>query len=284
MIKIISDSTCDLPEEIIQKYGVVILPLHIHLGEREYKDGLNISPEEIFEWCKDNGTTPKTSAIALDDTINIFRQYAEEGYELICFTISEYMSTSGNVMRIAADELGIASKVHVINSQNLCAGIGLLIVEAAEMIKMGKATREIVDEIQFLKSKVRSSFIVDSLTYLYMGGRCSSIEAMAGSMLKIHPKIVVEDGKMHAGKKYRGKLSSAIMSYMYDMEEELREANRDRIYIAWAGCDDAYVKMVREYVEELNVFDEITVTKAGGVISSHCGPGTLGIFFIAKNE
>ena len=132
-----------------------------------------------------------------------------------------------------------------------------------------------------LKPYVRASFVVDTLTYLYRGGRCSAVAAMAGSVLKLHPRIVVENGAMDAAKKYRGKLSSVIMSYTKDMEEQLKNARPDRVFITHSGCDRQIVDNVRGYLESLGIFDEILETRAGGVISSHCGPGTLGVLFIA---
>ena len=124
--------------------------------------------------------------------------------------------------------------------------------------------------------------MVDTLTYLHRGGRCSSVAALAGGVLKLHPKIVVENGKMNATKKYRGKIESVILSYAKDMEEEYRNAKTDRVFITHSGCDEEIIKSVYSYLEELNIFDEIIVTRAGSVISSHCGYGTLGVLFISK--
>lgn len=136
-------------------------------------------------------------------------------------------------------------------------------------------------EIEALKPRVRASFVVDTLTYLHRGGRCSSVEALAGGMLQLHPKIVVEGGRMDAKKKYRGKIARVIMAYAKDMEDELRAAKPDRVFITHSGCDAEVIAQVREYLENLDVFGEILETRAGGVISSHCGPGTLGVLFIA---
>lgn len=280
MIKIIADSTCDLPQEIVQKYDITILPLHIHLGEEEYLDGVSITPQEIYKWADENKTTPKTSAIGLSDTIEVLQQYA--GCDVICFSISDQMSSTGNIMRMAAEELEQEDSVFVINSNNLCGGIGLLVIEAAEMIEKGVSALEIVDRIETLKQKVNASFVVDTLTYLHRGGRCNSVEAIAGSVMKLHPKIVVEAGKMEAQKKYRGKMSSVIMNYVKDMETEMRSARPKRIFIADAECDKEALDKVIEYIKELQIFEEMIVGKAGGVISSHCGPGTMGIFFIEK--
>lgn len=280
MVKIISDSTCDLSPELIAKYDIDILPLHILLGEDEYEDGKNITPEQIYNWSDENKTTPKTSAPALTDAIELFKPYIDEGREIVCFSISSSMSTSGNVMRIAAEELEAEDRITVIDSANLSTGIGLLVIEAAIMAQNNHTVEEIVSAIEALKPNVRASFVVDTLTYLYRGGRCNAVSAMAGGVLKLHPKIVVENGAMNASKKYRGKINSAIMTYVKDMEDDLKAARPDRVFITHSGCDRTIVEEVHSYLENLGVFSEILETRAGGVISSHCGPGTLGVLFI----
>ena len=280
MVKIISDSTCDLSPELIAKYDIDILPLHILLGEDEYEDGKNITPEQIYSWSDENKTTPKTSAPALTDAIELFKQYIDEGREIVCFSISSSMSTSGNVMRIAAEELEAEERITVIDSANLSTGIGLLVIEAAIMAQNNHTVEEIVSAIEALKPNVRASFVVDTLTYLYRGGRCNAVSAMAGGVLKLHPKIVVENGAMNASKKYRGKINSVIMTYVKDMEDALKAARPDRVFITHSGCDRTIVEEVHSYLENLGVFSEILETRAGGVISSHCGPGTLGVLFI----
>ena len=280
MVKIISDSKCDLSPELIAKYDIDILPLHILLGEDEYEDGKNITPEQIYSWSDENKTTPKTSAPALTDAIELFKPYIDEGREIVCFSISSSMSTSGNVMRIAAEELEAEDRITVIDSANLSTGIGLLVIEAAIMAQNNHTVEEIVSAIEALKPNVRASFVVDTLTYLYRGGRCNAVSAMAGGVLKLHPKIVVENGAMNASKKYRGKINSAIMTYVKDMEDDLKAARPDRVFITHSGCDRTIVEEVHSYLENLGVFSEILETRAGGVISSHCGPGTLGVLFI----
>ena len=282
MVKIISDSTCDLSAELAAQYDIDILPLHILLGDEEFEDGKTITPDEIYSWSDEHKTTPKTSAPSLAETIELFRPYVEEGCEIVCFSISNSMSTSGNVMRLAAGELEAENRITVIDSANLSTGIGLLVIEAAIMAKNGHSASEIASVMETLKPNVRASFVVDTLTYLYRGGRCNAVAAMAGGVLKLHPKIVVENGAMDATKKYRGKINSVIMSYVKDMETDLKAARPDRVFITHSGCDAATVESVRSYLESLGVFHEILETRAGGVVSSHCGPGTLGVLFIAK--
>lgn len=281
MVKVISDSTCDLSEELLKKYDISILPLHIVLNDREYEDGRDIGPDEIYRWSDQNRTTPKTSAPSQAAAEELFRPFLEAGQEIVCFSISGQMSSSCNVMRLAAEALDAENSVFVVDSENLSTGIGLLVIEAALLARQGRRAGEIAAQIEKWKPLVRASFVVDTLVYLQRGGRCSDIAALMGGVLKLHPKIVVENGAMRSTKKYRGKLSRVVLDYVKDMEPELKEARTDRIFITHSGCSQEIIDAVYAYLQSLNRFKEILVTRAGGVISSHCGPGTLGVLFIA---
>lgn len=282
MVKIIADSTCDLTKELQERYDVTILPLHILLGEEEYEDGVSITPAEIFEWSDKHKTTPKTSAASIDKATEIFMRELDKASELVVFTISEDMSTTANVCRIVAEALEAEDKIHVVNSKNLSTGIGLTVIEAAIMAKEGKTGKEIVEAVADIIPKVRASFVVDTLEYLYRGGRCSGLSAMLGAAIKLHPRIVVIDGVMSSDKKYRGKMKNVTIDYAKDLEQELKQAKKDRVFITHTSKDREIVESVRTYLEGLNVFDEVIEAPAGGVISSHCGPGTLGVLFISK--
>ena len=282
MIKIVSDSTCDLSKELIEKYDIQIVPLHILLGEKEYLDGVEISPDEIYAWADQNEDTPKTSAVGFEEAADVVKQIVGTDDEMIIFTISGKMSTTGNVFRMVVEDMELKDKVSVIDSENLSTGIGLMVLKAADMVKEGKSRTEICQSIDELKGKVQASFVVDTLTYLHRGGRCSSVAALAGGVLKLHPKIVVADGSMSADKKYRGKMEKAIMDYVQDMEEVLKKADSERVFITHSGCEQEIIDKVYEYLKDMNYFKEILITRAGGVISSHCGYGTLGVIYLKK--
>ncbi|MBR1390429.1 MAG: DegV family protein [Lachnospiraceae bacterium] len=282
MVRIISDSTCDLSPELVERYHVTILPLHILLGEEEHEDGVDITQGEIFAWADEHKTTPKTSAPSQERAMELMRPFVEAGDELVCFSIASGMSTSGNVMRLAAEELNASDRITVIDSANLSTGIGLLVVEAAIMAGEGKSAKEITDRMEELKPLVRASFVVDTLVYLHRGGRCSGLAALAGGALKLHPMIQVKDGVMHPEKKYRGKMINVVTAYAKDLEEAMKNARPQRVFITHTCTDDQTVEAVREYLEGLGIFDEVLETRAGGVVSSHCGPGTLGVLFIAR--
>lgn len=282
MVKIISDSTCDLSRELLETYDIASLPLHVHLGEEGYLDGVNITPDELYAWSDANNSTPKTAAASIAEAMDIYKRYLGAHDEIVIFSISASMSSNYQTMKLAAQEMECEDRVHVIDSENLSTGIGLMVIEAALMAKAGKSGGEISAAIEMMKPKVRASFVVDTLTYLHRGGRCSSVAALAGGVLQLHPKIVVENGRMDAKKKYRGKMNRVILSYVKDMEDELKAAKPDRVFITHSGCEPEDIAAVREYLESLQMFGEILETRAGGVISSHCGPGTLGVLFVER--
>ena len=282
MIKIVADSTCDLSKELIEKYSIQIAPLHIVLGEKEYRDGCDITPDEIYAWAEKNEDTPKTSAIGFEDVMDIMKPLVDSKDEMVVFTISGKMSTTVNVFRMVAEELEIEDRVSIIDSENLSTGAGLMVLKAADMAEEGKSRSEICQAVEEMKGKAKSSFVVDTLTYLHRGGRCSAVAALAGGVLKLHPRIIVCQGAMSADKKYRGKMDKVIWDYVKDLEDSLKSADRERVFITHSGCEQEILDKVYTYLKELNYFEEIHITRAGGVISSHCGPGTLGVLYIGK--
>lgn len=282
MVKIITDSTSDLSEDLLQKYNIDVIPLYIHMGDEEYKDGVDVGIRDAFKWSDENKTTPKTAACSIDDAVNTFKPYKEAGDDIIVFTISGDMSSSAQVMRLAAEEIDYEDHVYVIDSRNLSTGIGLLIMEAAIMAEDGKTVKEIVDKVNELIPKSRASFVIDTLVYLARGGRCSAVAALVGGMLNIKPKVVVKDGAMSVDKKYRGPYKKVILQYAKDLESQMLNAKKDRVFVTHTPCDDGIVESVIDYVKSLDYFDEVIETEAGTTIGSHCGPNTLGVLFIEK--
>ena len=180
--------------------------------------------------------------------------------EMVVFTISGKMSTTVNVFRMVAEELEVEDQVSVIDSENLSTGIGLMVIKAAAMVQEGKNRVEICQAVEEMKKKVKSSFVVDTLTYLHRGGRCSSVAALMGGVLKLHPRIVVAEGAMSADKKYRGKMDKVILDYVKDMEDALLAADKERVMITHSGCANEMIDKVYSYLKDLNYFDEILIT------------------------
>lgn len=277
-VRIISDSTCDLSDELLGKYGITLVPLCIVLDDESYLDREELNPAQIFAWADEHKKTPKTAAVPFEKLQEILTPFMENDEDVIFFGISEDMSSTCNVARLVGEEFD-KGRLFVIDSQNLSTGIGLQVIRAAELAAQGKPAEEIVQQIETARPLVRASFVVDTLTYLARGGRCSGATALLANTLKLHPCIKVIDGKMEVGKKYRGRLEHALKNYVKDLEEELLTADSKRIFITHSGVDEKIVEEIRNYLKSLGRFEEILETRAGGVISSHCGPGTLGVLY-----
>ncbi|MGN1148822.1 MAG: DegV family protein [Lachnospiraceae bacterium] len=285
-IKIIADSTCDLSQELLERYDISIIPLCIVMGDKSYYDGLETTPEDIYQWADANKTTPKTAAVTFEKASEILAPFVKEGKDIIFFGISSQMSTTCNVIRMMAEtseEPGY-DRIHVIDSLNLSTGIGLQVLYAARLAEEGKSAEEIVTLVNERRKDVRASFVVDTLTYLARGGRCNAVTALLANTLKLKPEIVVTDGAMNVAKKYRGNLKSVILKYVKDLEPQLLCADKTCVFITHSGCSEEITGAVQEYLESLNHFENIYITRAGGVISSHCGPGTLGVLFYMEEK
>lgn len=280
-IHIFADSTCDLSEELIEKYQITVIPLCIILDDKSYYDKVELTPEEIFRWADEKKTTPKTAAVSFEYAEKLLAPCLEAGDDVIFFGISEEMSTTCNVMRLVGQDHP-NGRLFVVDSRNLSTGIGLQVLRAAELAEQGFSAEEIVSAVEQEREKVRASFVVDTLTYLARGGRCSGATALVATTLKLHPCIQVVEGKMIVGKKYHGSVEKALLRYEKDLEEELLRADPRRVFITHSGTAPEVVETIRKRLEELTYFQEIHETIAGGVISSHCGPGTLGLLFYEK--
>lgn len=280
-VKIIADSTCDLSEELLERYDISVVPLNIVLDMESYCDKEEITVEELFKWSEANRRIPKTAAPTIEKAVSVIKPFVDEGRDIIFIGISEDMSVTCNVIRLMREELNY-SRIFVINSMSLSTGIGLQILRAARLAQEGKSVDEIIAEIESTRSKVRASFVVDTMEYLAMGGRCSSVTALLASTLKIKPMIEVAYGKMCVAKKYRGNIDKVIIKYVQELTEKLKNAEPEIVFITHSPCSSEMVEKVREYLVGLNYFDEIVETNAGGTISCHCGPGTLGVLFYEK--
>ena len=276
-----ADSTCDLDNILKERYEVNLYPLHINIGAKQYRDGINITPDSIYDTYQKHHILPKTAAPNPLEYIDYFKKWTNEGYDVIHLSLGSGLSSSYQNCCIAAKELG---NVYPIDSCNLSTGIGLLVIEAAERIAKGMEVTKIYQEVNELKSKVHASFVIDSLTYLYEGGRCSALAALGANLLNIKPCIEVDNssGKMHMGKKYRGALPSVLKHYTMEKLNNSADLKTDRIFITHSGTSQENIDLVKRNVEEMYSFKEILVTRAGCTISSHCGPNTLGILFMSK--
>lgn len=280
-VLLVSDSTTDLNSELIERYGVKILPLGVTLGEDLYSDGVDIDPDRIYEYYENNGTLPKTSAVNMADFADAFEEYTKEGFSVVCFTISAEMSSTYHNACLAAEEF---ENVHVVDTRNLSTGGGLILAAAGDMVKEGKSASEIAEACRALCGKIDASFIVDDLEFLHKGGRCSAVAAFGANLLQLKPCITVRGGKMGVGKKYRGKFAQVLAKYVAEQIGDASDIELDRIFVTHAGCDEEIYMSCVEQVKSIAPFKEVCVTRAGCTISSHCGRNTLGVLFIRKNE
>lgn len=280
-IRIVTDSTCDLSIDLLKAYDISVIPLMISMGEVTKKDVIEVTPDEIYKWSDKTGQTPKTAAPTLGDAIAALDPLMNDNLDIIFFGISESMSATCNVIRLVSQNIEY-NNLYIVDSKNLSTGIGLQVLRAASMAKNGASAEDIIKDNSEINAKVRSSFIVDTLTFLHRGGRCSGVAALLANTLKLKPEIVVKEGRMVVGKKYRGNIRSVLLKYVQDRRDQLLEADPDRVFITHSGCSSEAIEDIKQYLESLNVFKEILVTRAGGVISSHCGPNTLGVLYISK--
>ncbi len=277
-IVVTADSTCDLSPELRERYHVDLVPLYVNFGEDSRRDGVDAKPDDIYEYYRSTGKLTTTSAASPGDYHTFFKGFTDQGYEVIHLNISSGFSiTHQNAMMAAGDLKG----VYPVDSYNLSTGTGLLVLAACDMVKEGMPALDIVSRLEEMRGRVRASFILDTLEYLWKGGRCSGITALGANLLKLKPCIEVRDGKMGVGKKFRGNLSNVMEQYTTTRLEGAHPELR-RVFITHSGIDQAIIDRVAARVKQLHPFEEVLVTRAGCVVSNHCGPNTLGVLFIEK--
>lgn len=279
-IKIIADSTSDLEKDYLQKHEIDILPLGISFGDKSYEDGVNLTTSQLYELVKETGMLPKTSAICYQTYSDAFKKYVDEGFDVLCITISSDFSSCYQNASLAAE--GYNGHVFCVDSRNLSSGIGLIILKAVKYRDEGKSVKEIKELLENkIIPNVRSQFIVDTLDYLYKGGRCSSLSYIFGKHLHIHPIILVKEGKMIVYKKPRGKMINGLDELLNIFKYDLNNIDEDCVMITHSLANE-YEEYLHQELLKLIPESQIMVTNAGSVISSHCGKGTIGILYIKK--
>ncbi len=278
-IKVTCDSTCDLTRELYESYDVQVLPLGITLGEELFYDGVNVASEDLFAFADRTGTLPKTSAVSPAEYEKAFRYWVDRGYKVIHINISSEFSTCHQNACLAAEEVG---NVFPIDSRNLSSGSGHLVLMAVELAREGKSAEEIAAALNQRKEKLDVSFVLQHLTYLRMGGRCSGVAVLGANLLKLRPEIRVVDGRMNVGTKYRGSMERSVTDYVKGRLAGRDDVDTGRIFVTHSGVPKELEDKVVALVKELHPFREVIVTRAGCTISSHCGPECLGVLFFRK--
>ncbi len=275
-IAISIDSACDMPKELKEKYNIFTMPYYVILGDRECVDGVNVTSQDLFDYVKTTGTLPKTAAISAGQFTTYFTDILKNYDEIIHFTLSGSMSSSCANAINGAEGLN----VHIVDSKSLSSGIALLVLEAARLVEEGKlSASEIAEYIRGITPRVQASFLVNTLTYLHKGGRCSAVALVGSKLLKIKPKILVRDGKMDVAKKYMGNIDNCLIKYV----EDTLAGNNPDTTIAFC-THSSEMPISREICQKLRDFGfkQVYDVNASSTICSHCGPGTLGILFMNK--
>ena len=281
-LAILTDSTCDLTNEIIEQNDIHLLPLYVTFGDKTYLDRVEINTTELYKTVVETHTLPKTSAASPADFIKVFENLFEEYEEILYMGISGSMSSTLNNANQARMILDAEDKVFILDSKNLSTGIALSLLKACKYRDQGLSGSEVVERVSKIVPQVRSQFAIEKMDYLHKGGRCSGVAAIFGRILKIKPIIVVREGKMTVGKKPRGKMKVALEGLLDYVREDINVIDKDAIFITHTEALSA-CEYLKEKLTELVPDAKIYITEAGCVISSHCGPGTIGILYI-KNE
>ncbi len=276
-IKITATSTCDLPAELLGRYQITMVPLYVSFGGKTYRDGVDAGPEDIFRHVEEGGQLPTTSAVNIADYQELFAQLSPQYDEVLHITIGSEFSCCYQNALVAAEDY---PNVHVVDSRNLTVGQGILAVAAAEAAQRGTDIGEIKAMLEEMTARVDTTFVVDKLDYLAKGGRCSSVVALGANLLKLKPCIVLSDGRMNVGKKYRGAFDKVLSDYVLDQLAG-KDVDQDRVFVVHTRCDPSIPENVCDMVRQFG-FREVITAVAGCTISCHCGPNTLGVIFLRK--
>ncbi|AKL94476.1 DegV domain-containing protein [Clostridium aceticum] len=280
-IQIITDSTSDLSLEILQEKGIAMVPLYVIFGEKDaYRDSIEISTEDLYKKVDETGELPKTSAPTPVDFHNVFKPYIDEGKSIVYIGLSSQLSATIQNAKIAASEFPEGS-IEIVDSLNLSAGIGLLVLKAVDYVREGLTHQEIAAKTREMISKMRTYFAIDTLQYLQKGGRCSSIQSFIGNMLKIRPILKVVEGKILLDQKTRGKREKTLNTLLQQVLKDSDQIDTDRMIIIHSLAPEDLLYLKEELLKVLEV-KELIALEAGCVVSSHCGPKTVGIMYNVK--
>lgn len=278
-IKILSDSTCDLSQELLEKYDITVLPLTIVKDGQSYQDRINITPADIFAHVAAGGDLCSTTALNVGEYEEIFAKYSAEYDGVIHINIGSGFSCCFQNACIAASDF---ANVRVIDSQNLSTGQGLVVLKACELAESCEDLDELKSKLDEFTTKVEASFLLDQLKYMVKGGRCSSAAALGANLLNLKPCIEVRGGKMSVVKKYRGNYAKCLANYVKDRLADRDDLDRDILFVTRTPVTDECLTAVKDAVEAHADFKNTYWTEAGCTVSCHCGPGTLGVLFVRK--
>lgn len=278
-----ADSSCDL-DYLLKERDVKTLPLHIVIGGKTYEDKKDLSLNELYDIFYETGELPKTTATNIEEYCEFFSQFVNDGYDIVHLSLGSKLSSTYNTSVIAANEFD--GRVFSVDSCNLSTGIGLLVLKACDMRDEGLSAKEIAEKLNEMTQKSHASFVLERLDFMKAGGRCSTIAVLGANLLKLKPSIEVipeKCGDMAVGKKYRGAdFAKVLVEYTKDQIAKYDNIDTSRCFITHSLAKPEYIEAVKKCLDDMNIFDDIYITTASCVISSHCGPNTLGILFMTK--
>ena len=278
-IKILSDSTCDLSQEILEKFDIAVIPLTVIKGGQSYLDGQTITPADIFDYVDTTGELCSTTATNIDEYIQHFTKYADKYDYIFHITLGSGFSSSCQNAKLAAEEF---SNVKVVDSMNLSTGQGLVVLKACELAQTCENADEMESVLNEFTARVEASFLLDQLQYMVKGGRCSSAAALGANLLNLKPCIEVKDGKMSVVKKYRGNYAKCLASYVKDRLSNRDDLEKSTLFVTRTTVSDECLQAVKDAVDAHGDFENIYWTTAGCTVTCHCGPSTLGVLFVRK--
>lgn len=282
-VKVIADSTIDLSPELIKEHGIVILPLHVAFehDSHDYHDGVDVDSKKVYEKVEESGVTPKTGAINVAEFLEYFKPFIEQGYDIIFTGIGSKLSSTYQNAIVASNEFP-AGRIKVLDSGNLSTGTGLLVLKMCKYRDEGDSLDEIFEKTSELVPLVSAKFCIDTLTYLYKGGRCNGMTMIVAHALHIHPVAKMVDGKLIVYKKPRGPYEKAVDEQIHEFKNDLKNMDTSCVFITHSGRIDGFDQYVYERISKFIDPKNIHITEAGCTVCSHCGPKTIGILYILK--
>ena len=276
---ITTDSVCDMPKELLERYQVRMIPLTISEGDHSYKDGVDFTPDDIYELYDSQHLLPKTSAISPQEFIDFFTPLTQDGSEVVHIDISSACSATYQNACMAASEL---EGVFPVDSLHLTLGHGLLVIEACRLRDAGLSAREIAEQLPAYREKIVTSFVVDTLEYLWKGGRCSGLTAFGANLLQVRPCLELREGEIKVARKYRGTMQKVYTQYIRDYLSRENIDTRMGFLVHSGRISQETLDQLRQLILELVPFSEVPIVRAGCTVTSHCGPGTIGVIFASK--
>ena len=284
-VMIIADSTCDLNKDYLKENNIVILPLHVSFpgDDKDYLDGVDLDAETVYKKVEEIGNTPKTGAANVNQFIELFQKYIDENYDIIYTGIGSGLSSSYQNAVLASQEFP-EGRIEIVDSQNLSTGTGLLVCKMVDFRNEGLDVHQIAEKVRELVPLVSAKFCIDRLDYLHKGGRCSGMTKLFAHLLNLHPVAKVINGKLTVYKTPRGKYRKAVDAQIQEFLEDLPNIDLTRVFVTDSGHMDGEDEYVIQELSKHMDPSKIIHTIAGCVISSHCGPKTIGILYILKEK